>query len=191
MRPFSMMTFSICTSMFPPLSTMPMRSPALNLTLLCRILATPTAPAPSTTIFCVSSRNKIAFAISSSSTCTNSSTHSRIFASVVSLASRTAIPSAIVRTVFEFMLFLALKLLNIAGAPFALTATTRMSGFTCFTQLDMPLISPPPPTGTIIVSSSARSSSISSPTVPCPAITYSSSNGWIKLMPCCLAYSTA
>ena len=47
----------------------------------------------------------------------------------------------------------------------------------------MPDTSPPPPTATITASASGASSSISSPTVPAPAITSGSSNGWTSVRP--------
>ena len=46
-----------------------------------------------------------------------------------------------------------------------------------------PEISPPPPTGTTTTSASGTSSTSSSPTVPCPAITSGSSNGWTSVRP--------
>gem|GEM_PF-2205856 len=47
----------------------------------------------------------------------------------------------------------------------------------------MPAIRPPPPTGTTMVSRSGCCSSISTATVPCPAATTGSSNGWMKIKP--------
>ena len=51
------------------------------------------------------------------------------------------------------------------------TPTTRMSGFTCLAAVATPEIRPPPPIGTGRTSRSGTSSSISSATVPWPAIT--------------------
>ena len=63
-------------------------------------------------------------------------------------------------------------------APSACTPITRAPGFCSATAVATPLISPPPPIGRITVSVSGRSSTISSPMVPCPAITFSSLKAW-------------
>ena len=47
----------------------------------------------------------------------------------------------------------------------------------------MPVTRPPPPTGTITTSGTGPSSRISSATVPCPAITAGSLNGWTSVRP--------
>ncbi len=62
------------------------------------------------------------------------------------------------------------------------SSTTRMlvSGRSAFTALAIPVKSPPPPQGTMIVSTSGKSSRISRPIVPFPAMTGSSSTGWTK-----------
>jgi hypothetical protein len=52
------------------------------------------------------------------------------------------------------------------------------------TALAMPVMSPPPPTGTTTVSTSERSSISSSPMVPFPAITPSSSTAWMNRPSC-------
>ena len=52
-----------------------------------------------------------------------------------------------------------------------------MLGFILFAARAIPESIPPPPTGTNIASKSLNSSKSSIPIVPCPAITYSSSNG--------------
>ncbi len=62
------------------------------------------------------------------------------------------------------------------AAPSACTPITRASGTRPVTAVATPAISPPPPTGTTTVSTSGHSSTISSPIVPWPAITASSSN---------------
>ena len=97
-KPFSIIKFSIVTSTLPPLKIMPTLSLGFGQILWCKIAATPAAPAPSTTSFCFSSKNSTAFAISSSSTITMSSTHSKMSLKFFSFTSRTAIPSAIVCT---------------------------------------------------------------------------------------------
>jgi hypothetical protein len=57
-------------------------------------------------------------------------------------------------------------------------------GISALTKLAMPEMRPPPPTAT---NTAARSRwlwrRISSPTVPCPAITSGSSKGWISVAP--------
>ena len=55
------------------------------------------------------------------------------------------------------------------------TPMTLIDGFTAFAATAMPEIKPPPPIGTTSVSRSGTASSISSPTVPCPAMTSGSS----------------
>ena len=62
-------------------------------------------------------------------------------------------------------------------------ATTRASGFSPFTAVAMPETSPPPPTWTSTTSASGTSSSISTPTVPWPAITSGSSYGCTSVRP--------
>ena len=56
-----------------------------------------------------------------------------------------------------------------------------MSGFMDLAAKATPEISPPPPIGTTIMSRSGSSSRISSPTVPWPAIIFSSSKGAMKV----------
>ncbi len=58
------------------------------------------------------------------------------------------------------------------------TPTMSMLGFTALAAVAMPEISPPPPMGIGSTSISGASSSISSATVPWPAITSGSSKGW-------------
>ena len=63
------------------------------------------------------------------------------------------------------------------------TATTRTPAGTQAAAI--PETRPPPPQATTIVSTPGTSSRISSPTVPAPAITIGSSNGWTKVRPVC------
>src|SRR5207253_1574072 len=65
----------------------------------------------------------------------------------------------------------------------SLTAIARASGLSPFTAVAMPEISPPPPTCTSTTSTSGTSSTISSPTVPWPAMISGSSNGWTSVRP--------
>src|SRR5437764_286310 len=55
----------------------------------------------------------------------------------------------------------------------------------------MPAESPPPPTGTSTTAASGTCSASSSPIVPCPEITVSSSYGWTKVAPVSSAYAIA
>ena len=64
------------------------------------------------------------------------------------------------------------------------TPTTVASGRQARMAAAMPEISPPPLTGTTTRSACGQSSAISSPIVPCPAITLRSSNGGISTYPC-------
>ena len=56
-------------------------------------------------------------------------------------------------------------------------------GANALAAVAQPEIRPPPDTGTTSASRGPASSSSSSPTVPCPAITRGSSNGWIGWSP--------
>ena len=136
-----------------------------------RSAATPTAPAPSTTSLTRSSRRTIAVEISSSETATRASSRSSRIPIVSSPGCLTAIPSAIV------------KPLPPGRQPAAWTPTTRTSGRTAPSASAMPVQSPPPPIGTTTVSTSESWSASSSPSVPWPAITTSSSNGWMNVAP--------
>ena len=55
----------------------------------------------------------------------------------------------------------------------------------------MPDTRPPPPTGTTIVSTSGTASSISKPTVPCPAMILASSNAGTNVAPVSAARASA
>ena len=59
-------------------------------------------------------------------------------------------------------------------------ARILIPGFFDSAAIAIPEISPPPPKGTRIWSTSGRSSRISSPIVPLPAITFRSETGWMK-----------
>ncbi len=65
------------------------------------------------------------------------------------------------------------------------------SGFAALATVAIPEISPPPPMPVMIVRTSGHCSRISSPTVPCPAITSGWSNGWIRIAPVRSANSCA
>ena len=65
----------------------------------------------------------------------------------------------------------------------------RTAGIIAFTYAAMPASNPPPPTGTKMAPRSpGRCRTISSPTVPCPAITSGSSNGWMNVAPVAIRF---
>ncbi len=70
-----------------------------------------------------------------------------------------------------------------AGKRSVCTPTTCRSGRSAFAAVAMPAIRPPPPIATTSVSMSGCWASISSATVPWPAITARSSNGWTTVWP--------
>ena len=61
------------------------------------------------------------------------------------------------------------------------TPITRQFGLMDLATVAQPAIRPPPPIGTGRTSRSGCSSNISRATVPCPAMTFRSSNGWTKV----------
>lgn len=63
------------------------------------------------------------------------------------------------------------------GAPAGSTPITRAAGTSSLIAAATPALNSPPPTGTRTVPTSGRSSTISSPTVPCPAMIVRSSAG--------------
>ena len=65
----------------------------------------------------------------------------------------------------------------------AWTPTMRTSGLSARSAIAIPAASPPPPIGTTTVPSSGSCSTSSSPIVPCPAITRSSSKAWTNVAP--------
>ena len=92
-------------------------------------------------------------------------------------------PSAIVEPPFTVKILPSLTDSYILGEIFVWTPITFTSGLILFAASATPEISPPPPIGTTIISTSGIFSKISSPIVPCPAITFSSSKGAIKVKP--------
>src|SRR5271157_5224468 len=73
--------------------------------------------------------------------------------------------------------FPADKELVIGVAVATSTASTRAPGLLALIEAAIPQLKPPPPNGTNTVSTSGKSSRISNPIVPFPAITDSSANG--------------
>ena len=176
-----MMREIIVTSMLPPemtATTLPLVSNFLPM-----IAATADAPAPSATILPRSIRNRIACAISSSSTVTTSSTYFWHISNVSSPGCLTAMPSAMVFALVSATTCPASSDAFMPAAPAACTPTMRTFGCSIFTAAATPEASPPPPMGTTMVSTSGRSSMISRPIVPWPAMTIGSLNGWMNVAP--------
>ncbi len=161
-------------SMLPPHSTMPTVLP-LNCSRCCNSAATPVAPAPSVTVFSISISRAIASSIVDSSTSNTSFTNARAIVIGISPVSRTAKPSAIV-SVPTFTASPRNRC-DIAGNVLDSTPMISMLGFTPRAATAQPAIRPPPPTGIMSVSSCGAASSISSASVPCPAMMYGSSYG--------------
>jgi hypothetical protein len=138
-----------------------------------------------------SSSSTSAWAISSSVTVTSSSTNARAWANVSGDGDLTAIPSAMVAMRASVTGRPASKLATIEAAPAASTPTTFTPRRWRASAPAMPAISPPPPTATTTASASRSSSASSSPIVPCPAITWRSSNGGTNAAPRVSASSLA
>ena len=170
------------TSIFPPDTTHATFFPSTG-SLSNMTAVTATAPAPSAITFCFSISASMEAAISSSVTVTISSTYSLTIPKVISPGCFTAIPSAKVAAFSSITGFPATILSCMLADPAACTPYTFIFGLRCLTAYATPDIRPPPPTGTTTASTSSSSSSISSPIVPCPAITSSSLNGCIKVAP--------
>jgi hypothetical protein len=145
--------------------------------------ATAATPAGSTTSFARSSSISSARDNASSETVTTSSTSASTWRNVISPGMPTAMPSAIVAMVSSGTGCRATSDAGNAAAFSACTATTRTSGFNAFTATAMPETRPPPPVQTTIVFASGTWSRISSPAVPCPAMTCGWSNGWMNTLP--------
>jgi hypothetical protein len=77
------------------------------------------------------------------------------------------------------------------GAPEGSTPITRTAGRSCLTAAATPALNPPPPTGTRTVFTVGMSSTISRPTVPCPAMIRASSKGGTSVPPSDSTSSTA
>ena len=73
----------------------------------------------------------------------------------------------------------------------AWTPTSRTSGRTALSAIAIPAASPPPPIGITSVPMSGSCSASSSPIVPCPAITRSSSKACTNVAPIDSTYSCA
>lgn len=128
--------------------------------------------------------------ISSSVTVTMLVTYSRICANVISLSCSTRSASAIVRCVRSAGQATSSPRRSeslACAASSGSTPTIAAPGHLARIAVAIPEISPPPLTGTTTRSTSGRSSAISSPIVPCPAITWRSSNGGTTTYPCSAA----
>ena len=142
--------------------------------------ATAAAPAGSTSSFARSRQYSSARDSASSSTVTISSTSAFTCGNVTSPGRPTAIPSARVRIAGSGTGACAASDGGHAAAPAACTPTTRTPSGTAAAT---PPSRPPPPVGTSTVATSGHCSTISSPTVPWPAITSTWSNGCTSTAP--------
>ena len=102
-----------------------------------------------------------------------SPTSSRTIGRVSSPGVRTAMPSAMLGR--SGASGRPARLRYIEGQAAACTPTISTSGLSALAAIATPAISPPPPIGTTSTSSSGASVSISSPTVPWPAMICGSS----------------
>ena len=103
-------------------------------------------------------------------------------------------PSAKVRVTCSAVYCTILPARRLACASPATSGSTPITfteGLLDLTAVAMPLIIPPPPTGTSTVSTSGRSSRISNPIVPWPAMIFSSSYGGTMAYPHFAASSCA
>src|SRR3954451_9121648 len=166
----------------PPESTTATREPGGSLINPCRSAATGAAAAPSTTSLQRSMIQIIASKISRSGRATISSTKRWTTEKLISPSRRTRSPSMIVLQSIVSRCP-ASRLAFIAGPSLDSTPMTRMFGLWLFIAIETPEISPPPPIGTMTASSSGQSWMISRPSVPWPAMSCSSSNGWTYVSP--------
>ena len=158
--------------MLPPHSTRPTFLPWKRWR-CASTAASPAAPAPSTTVFSISSSSTMACSMSPSSTSRIALTSSRTIGSVSLPGSFTAMPSAIVVVpnsgtkpwIAQYM-----EGKRVVSAP-----NTSIAGLTPLAATAIPAMMPPPPIGTTSTSRSGCAASISRAMVPCPAITFSSS----------------
>ncbi len=152
------------------------------------------APDGSATRRARSAASRTPAAISASLTVTMASRCARKWANVRSPSAWVRVPSAMVRdtsaadqrTIFPFA-----SESRASAASSGSTPMTRMPGRRPLTAAPTPLASPPPPTGTSTIAVDGRSSTISSPTVPCPAMIRSSSKGGMMARPRSAAMASA
>src|SRR5712692_3300375 len=171
---------SICGSMFPPLITATFIVVFGNSSRWNRNAATATAPLGSATVFGSATRRRMASRISSSLTVTMSSTYRRMCSKLISPTLCVRNPSAMVRVTCSALNWMILPERRLAWASPASSGSapiTFTAGLLSLIAVAIPLIIPPPPTGTRTVSTSGRSSRISSPIVPWPAMIFSSLYG--------------
>ena len=132
--------------MLPPHSTRPTLRPAKRCGCFSSA-ASPAAPAPSTTVFSISSSITIACSMSPSSTSTRSSTRRRMISRVICPGWPTAMPSAIV--LLPCGMRGALDGIDHRREARRLHADrSRCPGLSARAAVAMPLIRPPPPTAT-------------------------------------------
>ncbi len=187
-----MMSASMAGATFPPerMATLVLAggiSAAWN-----RHAAVAAAPPGSATSRTSSASRLMAWRISPSVTVTMPLTYSWIWANVSSPSCSIRSASAIVRCVCSAGQATRSPRCSESlawAASSGSTPTIAASGHLARIAAAMPEISPPPLTGTTTRSTSGRSSAISSPIVPWPAITCRSSNGGTTRYPCSAASS--
>ena len=143
------------------------------------------APAPSAMVFSRSSRSRTALAISSSSTVTISSTYfwTKGKSAVARPADGDAVGDGRGRRQGDRFAFRHRDLHR--REPGGLHADDPDFRVGLLDGTGDAADQPPPPMGTTTASISGCCCSISSPRVPCPAMTASSSKGWTKVRCCC------
>src|SRR5262249_3495459 len=161
----------------PPERTTATFAPAGRLTRPWSSAATGAAAAPSTTSLQRSITQLIASKISRSGSAHRAHTNRCTTGKLFSRTRRTRRPSMIVRQSIVWRLP-ASTLSFIAGPSEDSPPMTRIFGLCALTAIATPEINPPPPIGTMTASTSGQSCAISSPSVPWPAISSSSSKGW-------------
>ncbi len=144
----------VMTSMLPPLSMATMR---LSDTPRCFRAATESSPEFSTIILWFSTMSRKATTSSSSSTVMMSSRFFLMYGKISVPGVFTAVPSAMVSTLFRVVTFPAAKDACIQFAPAGSTPMTLILGFSSLASVDTPVASPPPPIGTRMYSTSGRS----------------------------------
>ena len=170
--PRPMICASSCGSMLPPDSTSPTFCPR-NRSGYRSSAASPAAPAPSASVFSISSSSTMACSMSPSSTSSRSSTRWRTTSAHSLPGVATAMPSAMVLAPMGCCV--PCTAFTMPAKRATCTPVTRMRGDSALAAVAMPPISPPPPTETTSASRSGTARSISSATVPWPAMMASSS----------------
>ena len=156
--------------------------------------AIPSAPEGSTTSRPRSAASRTPAAISASETVTIESRCARRCANVRAPSACVRVPSAIVRdtsSAGQATISPRSSDSRASAASSGSTPITRTPGRRAAIAVATPLARPPPPIGTRTTARSGRSSAISSPTVPWPAMIRSSSKGGMIARPRRAAISSA